>query len=114
MHIFPHGYIPQLLLLCTLIPLVKDSKGDITSSKNYRDITGGCLILKLIDLVIILLEGDKLSYDSLHFAYQAISSASMCTWTVNTVIEYFNCGGNHVFAASMDMSKAFDMVSWHV
>ena len=111
---FCHGYVPQSLLLCTLIPLVKDTLGDMTSSENYRAIAGGCLILKIIDLVIILLEGDKLSYDCLQFAYQAKSSTSMCTWTVNAVIDHFNRGGNHVFAASMDMSKAFDMVSWHV
>ena len=36
----------------------------------------------------------------------------MCTWAVNSVIEYFNNRGSNVFTASMDMSKAFDNVSW--
>ena len=40
--------------------------GDITSSRNYRPIAGGCILLKLIDLVIIVLEEDKLSYDTMH------------------------------------------------
>ena len=48
-----HGYIPESLLLCTLSPLIKDNLGDITKSDNYRGIAGGCLLLKLIDLVII-------------------------------------------------------------
>ena len=109
---FSHGFVPKTLLLCTLVPLIKDNLGDPTSSENYRAIAGGCLILKLIDLVILILESDKLSYDCMQFAYQAKSSTTMCSWTVNAVIDYFNRKGNLVYGASMDMSKAFDMVSW--
>ena len=52
-------------MLCTLLPLIKDSLGDITRSENYRAIAGGCLILKVLDLVILKLERDKLSTDAL-------------------------------------------------
>ena len=109
---FSHGFIPHIVLLCTLVPLVKDNFGDITSSSNYRAIAGGCLLLKLIDNVVLLLEGDKLKFDCLQFAYQEKSSTTMCSWTVTAVADYFNRGGNPVYAASMDMSKAFDLVSW--
>ena len=33
-----HGQVPNFIILCTLMPLVKDSLGDITSSENYRAI----------------------------------------------------------------------------
>ena len=56
---FSHGHIPETILICTLLPLVKDKLGDITASSNYHAIAGGCLLLKLIDLVILQLEGDK-------------------------------------------------------
>ena len=42
---FSHGFIPQTVLMCTLIPLVKDNLGDVTSSENYRAIAGGCLLI---------------------------------------------------------------------
>ena len=93
-----HGSVPFIVLLCTLLPLVKDNLGDITSSDNYRAIAGGCLLLKLIDLVIIMLEGDKLSFDEMQFAYQAKASTTMCTWTVNSVVDHFNRGGATVFS----------------
>ena len=109
---FSHGFIPKTVLACTLIPLIKDNLGDSTSSSNYRAIAGGCLLLKLIDLVIVILEGDKLDYDTMQFAYQAKSSTTMCSWTVTAVIDHFNERGSSVFGASMDMSKAFDMVDW--
>ena len=30
-----HGVVPPFLLVCTLLPLVKDNLSDITSSDNY-------------------------------------------------------------------------------
>ena len=107
-----HGSVPNFILLCTLTPLVKCSLGDITSSDNYRAIAGGCLLLKLIDIVILLLEGEKLNVDELQFGYQAKSSTIMCTWTVSAVIDYYSRNGSAVFGCAMDMSKAFDMVEW--
>ena len=107
-----HGCVPHFILMCTLVPLVKDNLGDITSSDNYRAIAGGCLLLKLLDTIILLLEGDKLECDELQFGYQGKTSTSMCTWTVTAVIDYFNRNGRTVYGCAMDMSKAFDLVEW--
>ena len=67
----------------------------------------------MIDLVVLILEGDKLDFDTMQFAYQVKSSTTMCSWTATAVIDHFNERGSSVFGASMDMSKAFDMVDWH-
>ena len=107
-----HGSLPYFILLCTLMPLVKDNLGDITSSDNYRAIAGGCLLLKLVDIVILLLEGEKLGCDPLQFGYQARSSTTMCTWTVTSIIDHYKRNGRPVYGCAMDMSKAFDMVEW--
>ena len=107
-----HGSVPHFLILCTLMPLVKDNLADITASENYRAIAGGSLLLKLLDIVILLLEGDKLGFDQMQFAYQAKASTTMCSWTATAVIEHFNRNGSAVYGAAMDMSKAFDLVEW--
>ena len=107
-----HGSVPEFVLQCTLLPLVKDKFGDITSSNNYRAIASGCLLLKLLDIVILQLEGNKLSFSELQFAYQANVSTTVCSWAVTSVVEYFNTRGTTVYGAAMDMSKAFDMVEW--
>ena len=41
-----------------------------------------------------------------------MSSTVVCSWTASSVIDYFNRNGSPVYAAAMDMSKAFDMVEW--
>ena len=107
-----HGLVPNFLLLCTLLPLVKDNLGDITMSDNYRAIASGSLILKLLDIVILILEGEKLGCDPIQFGFQAKSSTTMCTWAVNSVIDHFISNGRTVFGCAMDLSKAFDIVEW--
>ena len=49
-----HGSVPYFLLLCTLVPIVKDPLGDIQSSANYRAIAISSLVMKLMDWVILL------------------------------------------------------------
>ena len=80
-------------------PLVKDKLGDVTTTENHR-----CLILKLINLIILQLEGEKLGFDEMQFAYQAKVSTTMCTYTVTSVVEYINRDGTTVYGAAMDMS----------
>ena len=61
-------FIVHHVLSCTLLPLVKNNLGDITSSENYRAIAGGCLLLRLLDAVILSVEGGKLTFSELQFA----------------------------------------------
>ena len=39
---------------------MKNNLGDITFSENYPAIAGRCLLLKLLDTIILLLEGTSL------------------------------------------------------
>lgn len=104
--------VPSFALLCTLLPFTKDAFGGITSSSNYRAIASGNFLIRLLDLVVILLEGDKLDTEELQFGFQHNSSTTMCSWAVTSVVDYFNRYGSTVCAASLDLSKAFDYVEW--
>ena len=42
-----HGKFPVFLLLCSLLPIIKDNLGDLASSDNYRAIAKSALLLKL-------------------------------------------------------------------
>ena len=93
-----HSHVSQVLLLSTLVPLVKDKLGDINTSKNYRSVAISSILVKLIDWVIILLEGDSLGLNELQFAYQAGCSTLMCTWAALETIDYFLKNGSEVFS----------------
>ena len=105
-----HGHVPVFLLLATLVPIIKDKLGSISSSKNYRSIALSSQVLKLLDWIILLLFGESLGVDELQFAYQEGASTTMCTWTAVETIDYFLRKGSEVFACMMDMTKAFDLV----
>ena len=107
-----HGQVPDVILVCTLLPLVKDNLGDLTQSDNYRAIAAGCQVLKLLDIVILILEGEKLGCDQLQFGFQPKASTSMCSWLATSVIDQYNRQGAVVYGCAMDLSKAFDMVEW--
>ena len=68
------------------------------------------MVLKVLDWIIILLYGDSLRPDDLQFAYQENCATNMFTWLVVETIDYFLREGGEVFACSMDMTKAFDLV----
>ena len=91
---------------------MKDSLGDITSSANYRAIASGSQILKLLDIVVLLLEGNKLNCDTMQFGFQAKASTTMCSWAATAVIDHYNRQGRDVFGCAMDLSQAFDLVEW--
>ena len=104
-----HGHVTRFLLLATLVPIIKDKLGSITTSKNYRSIAISSLILKMLDWIIILLFGDTFGLHDLQFAYQPGISGNMCTFAVLETIDYFLRNGSEVFMCTMDMSKAFDV-----
>ena len=66
--------------------------------------------MKIVDWIYILLYGENLKLDDLQFAYQAECSTNMYTWLVLETIDYFTRNGGEVYACSMDMTKAFDLV----
>ena len=67
-HFLIHGgYICSDLMICALCPLVKDSNGEVSSSKNYRGIAISSLILKVFDNCIVLLFEELFSNDALQF-----------------------------------------------
>ena len=95
--------------MSTLVPIIKDKLGNINSSKNYRSVAVSSILVKLIDWVIILLEGDVLKLNELQFAYQTGCSTVMCTWAAVETIDYYLNNGSEIFSCATDMSKAFDL-----
>ena len=106
-----HGHVTLELLVCAIIPLIKDKNGKDDDSSNYRGIALSSLFLKIFDWVILLLFDEELKTDQNQFGFETGSSTSMCSWTVIEVVNYFSRKGSPVFAALLDYRKAFDYVN---
>ena len=107
-----HGVAPDSLLRGTMIPLVKDKRGKLQDSGNYRAITIGSSILKLFEIVILNKQHMVFQTSSLQFGFKKKSSPVMCSMTAQEVISHYNSNKNKVFTVLLDASKAFDRVNY--
>ena len=105
-----HGHIPQIFLVCSLVPIVKNANESKLSSSNYRLIAITSLILKLFDHILIYLAGPNLKPSCFQYGFQKGLSTTMCTWTLTETINYFRNRDSPIFLCLMDLTKAFDLV----
>ena len=109
-----HGHIPQVFLVCSLVPIVKNANESKLSSSNYRLIAITALILKLFDHILIKLSVPNLIPSIYQYGFQKGISTGMCTWTMTETINYFRNRDSPVFLCLMDLTKAFDLVKLSV
>ena len=69
-----HGTAPAGLLLSTLVPLIKNKRGNKCDSNNYRAIAISSIMGKLFDTVLLKLQHASLFTDSLQFDFKPNSS----------------------------------------
>ena len=49
-----HGYVPQSLIETTIVPIIKNKAGDLSSGNNYRPIALANVISKVFESLILL------------------------------------------------------------
>jgi hypothetical protein len=74
-----HGHVSRFLLLATLVPIIKDKLGSISTSKNYRRIAISSVILNVIDWIIIILFGSTFGLNDLQLPTSQASPATCAT-----------------------------------
>jgi len=90
------------------ISLVKDTSGNICDIENYHAITLSPVIAKLFESVLVYLCEESLNTNALQFGFKRNSS---CADAIFTLADHSTNGGSSVFAASLDIGKAFDKVN---
>ena len=105
-----HGYMPQNLRDCVLIPIPKKNK-DPSSSLNYRPISLASSLSKILERMILIKYAPFLSSSSLEFGFKAGSSTTLCTGVVKSIISNYIHNGSSVLGCFLDASKAFDLVN---
>ena len=103
-----HCYVPYEFLKGSITPLIKDTRGDHSSTENYRGLTLSVLLSNLFEHALFKKIGHLLTTDPLQFGYKKRHSTSHAIYTLKTTIDYFTSRGSNVFAAFLDCSKGFD------
>ena len=94
-----------------VIPLIKDKIGNVNSLDNYRGITLIPVVAKVFELVVLELCKDYLLTDDLQVGFKAKSGCANALFALRMSIDYFRDRHSTVYAASLDIRKAFDSVN---
>ena len=94
-----------------LTPLVKDKKGDLSKSDNYRPLAITCIASKILELVILYRYEDLLVTSDNQFGFKSKHSTELCVFTLKQIIEYYRNLNSPVYLCFLDASKAFDKIN---
>ena len=75
--IFIHNFIPLDVLKGDIIPILKDKKGNISDSGNYRPIMQSSCLLKIIEIFILDFLSEKINFNSRQFGFLSKTSTSI-------------------------------------
>src|SRR3989442_8944227 len=110
---FFYGYVPTEFGKVTLIPLLKDSSADASLCENYRGISLSCAISKVFEYAVLCKFSSLFQTDSLQFGFRSEIGCSDALFTVKSVIDYFTKNGCTLTVSALDISKAFDRISFY-
>ena len=111
--ILRHGYMPEQLRNCILVPIPKANK-DPANSDSYHPISLASALSKALEWCILLLFPEYFTTSGLQFGFRERMSTTLCTGTVKNVISRYMHEGSSVFACFLDASKAFDLVNHEI
>ena len=109
--ILNHSYVPKSFTSGIITPIIKDKRGDLTSTCNYRPITISSVVSKIFEYFLLNKFSSFLGSDSLQFGYKPSTGCHHAIFLLRRVIQYFNDKASNVYIASVDASKAFDRVN---
>lgn len=109
---FMCGYVPADMVRGTLLPIVKDSKGDLGCSENYRCIAIAGTLSKLFELIVLTYLSDTVAISDAQFGFRKGCSTDLCCDVLKRTVSRFCNEGSYVFACFVDLRKAFDMVNY--
>ena len=106
-----HSCVPHGFGKGYVIPLVKDKSGNLNSVENYRAITLGPVIAKVFESIVMVMCEQELETDDLQFGFKKGLGCTDAIFLCRSTIDHFTQRGSNVYAASLDISKAFDKVN---
>jgi len=108
-----HSFVPDDLRLSTIVPIPKEKNANPTDSGNYRGITLGSLLGKVLFLICLLDQySDLLVTSQLQFGFEARRSTNMCTMILKETVSYYITHESSVYCTMLDATKAFDRVKY--
>lgn len=109
-----HAYLPSDLMKTIVVPIVKNKTGDISDKCNYRPISLATIIAKVLDGMLDAYLNDYIHLQDAQFGFRPGLSTESAILGLKHTVQYYVDRKTPVYACFLDLSRAFDLVSYEV
>ncbi|PZC73158.1 hypothetical protein B5X24_HaOG209950 [Helicoverpa armigera] len=109
-----HGYLPPGLMQTLVVPIAKNRTGDMADKTNYRPISLATIVAKVLDSVLNSYFSKNIQLHDAQFGFRAGLSTDTAIFSLKHTVKYYTDRRTPVYACFLDLSKAFDLVSYDV
>ncbi|XP_049696641.2 retrovirus-related Pol polyprotein from type-1 retrotransposable element R2 [Helicoverpa armigera] len=107
-----HSYLPADLLKTIVLPILKNKTGDSSDKGNYRPISLATVIAKVLDGLFDRQLDKHLTLHDAQFGFKPHLSTETAILCLKQTVRYYTSRQTPVYACFLDLSKAFDLVSY--
>lgn len=109
---FIHSHLPQDLMRTIVVPIIKNKTGDLSNKCNYRPISLATVVAKVLDSVLDSELDKHLNIHDAQFGFRQRLSTETAILSLKHTVQYYTQRRTPVYACFLDLSKAFDLVSY--
>lgn len=109
-----HSYLPDEMMRTVVVPLVKNKTGDISDKSNYRPISLATVLAKVFDGLMDRCLSSIKNLNDAQFGFRPGLSTEAAILCLKNTIKYYTDRKTPVYACFLDLTKAFDMLSYDI
>ncbi|RVE40147.1 hypothetical protein evm_015203, partial [Chilo suppressalis] len=108
-----HSYLPEKLMLAVVVPIIKNKTGDASDLNNYRPISLATIIAKVLDALLGQHLDSNIKLHDAQFGFRPELSTESAILCLKQVVQYYKTRRTPIYACFLDLSRAFDLVSYN-
>jgi exonuclease III len=109
-----HSYMPVDMMRTVVVPIIKNKTGDRSDISNYRPISLATVISKVLDGVLNIQLNRYIKLHDNQFGFRPGLSTESAILSVKNTIKYYVERKTPIFSCFLDLSRAFDLVSYDI
>ena len=107
-----HSFMPAEMMKTFVVPIAKNKTGDLADKANYRPISLATVISKVLDSMLNTQLNKYINLHDNQFGFQPGLSTESAVLGLKNAVTYYTKRKTPIYACFLDLSKAFDLVSY--